>query len=178
MSTESFIDHLELLGKQNRGALAVLRRSSGFPPGAYPPAFPYVERYVARDSSPKDGRRLALYVVAALYARHPKVDGQSFATAWGELARRPNRGDGIEKRFIALLGADAENLSDYLRQAVSLLAAEAIGLDYAALLRDLSLWLDSRLDPEIRDSIRQRWARDFYRALSLLAADDIQDATH
>lgn len=178
MSTEDFIAHLEKLGEQDRGAIATLRRSLGFPPGTYPPAYPHVERFVARDSSPHEGRRLALYVVAALYARHPKAGGQSFASAWGELARQPHRGDSIEKRFIALLGADAENLPDYLRQAVSLLAADGIGLDYAALLRDLSLWLNSRVDPEIRDRIRQRWARDFYRALLPPAAADTQDATH
>ena len=46
-------------------------------------------------------------------------------------------------------------------QAISLLAADGIGCDYARLLDDLSRWLNSAGDPSL---LRQRWARDFYRA--------------
>ncbi|MNQ61216.1 CRISPR-associated protein Cse2 [compost metagenome] len=72
----------------------------------------------------------------------------------------------IEQRFIALLGADAENLANYLRQVISLLAAGDQPLDYGVLLRDLSVWLNPHIDPERRDAVRQRWARDFYRVLA------------
>jgi CRISPR system Cascade subunit CasB len=72
--------------------------------------------------------------------------------------------ESIEKRFIALLGADADNLEEYLRQIVTLLAADDCGLDYIALLNDLPYWLNPNAT-EKRDQIRQRWARDFYGAL-------------
>jgi len=162
---QDFVAHLIRLREGKAAALAELRRSLSFAPGAYPPAYPYVERFVAGDSHAEDSSRLALYVVAGLFAQHPQTASASLASSFGELMRRRDSAS-IEKRFVALLGADAENLADYLRQVVSLLAADDIGLDYAALLKDLRFWLNPRLDPDVRDRIRQRWARDFYRALA------------
>lgn len=170
---QDFVAHLIQLRERNAGALAELRRSLSFALGAHVKAFPYAERFVARDSHPQDAQRLALYLSAGLFALHPHPAPRSLAAAFGELMHRRGS-DSIEKRFIALLGADAENLADYLRQTISLLAADDIGLDYAALLNDLRFWLNPRLDPEVRDCIRQRWARDFYRAL----AHDAETATH
>jgi len=157
---EQFIAHLQALKERDRGALAALRHSLAFGPGCYPKAFPYVERFAGAAVHERDARRLALYAVAGLFARHPQQGAQSFATALGELMAR-RQSQSIEGRFIALLGADAENVVDYLRQAISLLAADAIGCDYARLLDDLSRWLNPAADPSL---LRQRWARDFYRA--------------
>lgn len=160
--TQKFIRHLQHIKERDRGALAILRRSLSFEPGAYPAAYPYVERYVPQDRHAQDSFRLALYVVAGLYASHPVQSEQSFAGSLGELLRK-RESPSLEKRFVALLGADPENLADYLRQSVSLLASEAIGCDYAALTNDVAIWLDPRIDPDRRDAVRQRWARDFYR---------------
>lgn len=160
-----FLKHLEGLHSRNPGAMAVLRRSLSFAPGSHPPTYPHVERFVARDAPPYDSGRLALYAVAGLFAMHPKQADRSLAASFGELMRR-RESDSIEKRFVALLGADAENVTEYLRQVVSLLAADDIGLDYAALLDDLRYLLNPRLAPESRDRTRQVWARDFYRALN------------
>lgn len=157
---EQFIAHLNMLKERDRGALATLRHSLAFEPGRYPKAFPYVERFAGAAVHECDARRLALYAVAGLFARHPQQGSQSFATALGELMAR-RQSPSVEGRFIALLGADAENIVDYLRQAISLLAADAIGCDYARLLDDLSRWLNPAADPSF---LRQRWARDFYRA--------------
>jgi CRISPR system Cascade subunit CasB len=159
-----FIAHLSRLQKQDRGALAVLRHSLSFAPGAYPPAYPYVERFVGGDRHAADPFRLALYVVAGLFALHPQTAPRSLAASLGELMRKRESGS-IEKRFIALLGADTENLADYLRQTVTLLAADDLGLNYALLLDELARWLNPYAT-EARDQIRQRWARDFYRALT------------
>lgn len=157
---ERFIDHLQALRARDHGALATLRHSLAFVPGAYPKAYPYVERFVGAERPAGDARRLALYAVAGLFARHPRVQAQSFAAAFGALLRK--RGSpSIEQRFVALLGADPDNIADYLRQAFSLLAAEDIGLDHARLLDDLSVWMNPRAD---RDRLLQQWARDFYRA--------------
>lgn len=165
----AFVEHLQKLQDKDRGAMATLRHSLAFAPGAYPKAYPYVERYAKADWHERDARRLALYGVAGLFARHPKQHARSFGTAFGELMRArskpsdPNKS--IEARFIALLGADPEGVLDHLRQAISLMATDGIGLDYASLLTDLSCWLHQAGDPERRDRLRQRWARDFYRAL-------------
>ncbi|EHY79333.1 type I-E CRISPR-associated protein Cse2/CasB [Stutzerimonas stutzeri] len=157
---ETFIAHLIALKERDRGALAALRHSLAFEPGCYPRAFPYVERFAGEATHERDARRLALYAVAGLFARHPHQQAQSFATALGELMAR-RQSPSIEGRFIALLGANAENIVEYLRQGVSLLAADDIGCDYALLLDDLSHWLNPNADPS---RLRQRWARDFYRA--------------
>jgi CRISPR system Cascade subunit CasB len=162
--SKSFIRYLQTLKECDKGALAVLRHSLAFEPGTYPKAFPCVERFAGEATHEHDARRLALYAVAALFARHPHhAENKSFAAAFGELMRR-RESDSIERRFVALLGADAENIVDYLRQATSLLAAEDIGYDYARLLEDLSSWMNP-IKVEKRDNSRQHWARDFYRAI-------------
>lgn len=163
--SERFVAHLQALKERDSGAMAALRHSLAFDPGAYPPAYPYVERFVGQDVHERDARRLALYTVAGLYAKHPQQrGGQSCAAAFGELMFR-RRSASIENRFVALLAADAEHIHVYLRQAVSLMAADGVELDYSRLLDDLSLWMNPYVDPERRDRLRQRWARDFYRAL-------------
>jgi CRISPR system Cascade subunit CasB len=159
----SFITHLIGLRENDRGALAHLKRSLGFDPGAYPRAYPYVERFVGADKHADDPWRRALYLTAGLFALHPiHHDGVSFATALGRVGRSRDSSS-IEQRFIALLGAEPDSLPTLLRQSISLLAADGQGCDYASLLGDLSRWLDS-FRPETRDQLCQRWARDFYRA--------------
>ncbi|HCW95242.1 type I-E CRISPR-associated protein Cse2/CasB [Pseudomonas sp. S5(2021)] len=167
---EQFIAHLLALKERDRGALAALRHSLSFEPGAYPKAFPYVERFAGNAVHERDARRLALYAVAGLFARHPEQAPQSLASALGELQHR-RASTSIEGRFIALLGADAENIVDYLRQVIGLLAADSIGCDYAQLLKDLSQWMNPATDPS---RLRQRWARDYYRAAEA-ANSDISD---
>lgn len=163
----SFINYLASLKKDNRAGIAILRRSLGFPPGQYPAAYPYVERFVAQDKYQDDAQRCALYLVAGLYALHPMSKADSLAASFGVL-RHQSKSASIESRFIALLAADPTNLSNYLRQVVSLLASAKIGLDYEGLLKDLSYWMNPYLEPTVRDRIRQRWARDFYRSLMVL----------
>lgn len=169
----NFIGYLRTLKECDPGALAALRHSLAFAPGNYPKVYPYVERFVGAGWNERDARRLARYAVAGLFARHSQQADHSFAYAFGDLMRRRKSGS-IEGRFVALLGADSENIFDYLRQAISLLAADGIGLDYAALLDDLSVWMNPHAD---RDRIRQRWARDFYRALSSASETETTNAS-
>jgi CRISPR system Cascade subunit CasB len=172
--SEKFVQHLISLGTHDRGALAVLRHSLAFEPGTYPKAFPYVERFVSASSHERDARRLALYAVAALYARHPRHQEQSFASAFGVLFRK-RESLGIEGRFVALLGADAENIFDYLRQAIGVLASDDIGLNYLILLGDLSRWMNSKTNA---DRLRQRWARDFYSVVHIEAISEANIETN
>jgi CRISPR system Cascade subunit CasB len=157
---DAFVQYLKTLKERDRGALATLRHSLAFEPGTYPKAFPFVERFAGAAAHERDARRVALYAVAGLFAAHPFQEAKSLATALGQLMRV--RGSpSLEQRFIALLGADAENVHHYLRQVVSLLAADGLGCDYSRLLDDLTYWMRPGSDPA---RIRQRWARDFYRA--------------
>lgn len=160
--SEEFVEHLQSLDKNNRGAIAALRRSLGFAPGTYPPAYPSVERFVAKGDD-KPWQRQALYLTAGLFAMHPQhAQGQNLAAMLARVMSRRNS-PSIEKRFVALLATEAEELPDHLRQVVSLLAADKAAIDYAELLGDLTVWLQPRAF-EPRDWLRQRWARAFYRA--------------
>lgn len=163
---DRFVDHLQRL---DRAALAVLRRSLAHPLGSHAPAFPFVERF-ASGEHPNDTRRVALYLTAGLYALNPRHRaGQPLARALAQ-QRHERDSDSLEKRFSALLGADAQGLPTLLRHAVQLLAADERGFDFAALLDDLGILLDDWPSPR-RDRVRQRWARDFYRTGAEPAAD-------
>lgn len=159
----AFVAHLSALAVKDRGALAALRRSLSFDPGAFPAAYPYVERFVGRERHADDPWRQALYLTAGLFSLLPTSGGKiSFAAAFGTLARQRDSGS-IEQRFVALLGAEPESLPNLLRQAVSLLATDGLVFDYCHLLDDLTRWLNP-FTQEARDRLRQQWARDFYRA--------------
>lgn len=157
-----FISHLQALAERDRGALAALRRSLGFAPGTFAAAMPAVEPFVAQIEE-REATRLALYMVAGLFAANPRQrEGRSLAQALAEVQARRASGS-IERRFMALLAADADALPVHLRHLVSLLAAEEQAYDHAQLIADLSRWIDPWRDGE-RDRVRQRWARDFYRS--------------
>ena len=162
--SDQFFEHLKRLRVRDRGALAILRRSLSFAPGAFPPAYAYVERFVGADRKASDPLRLALYLVAGLYALHPETGESTLAVGLAELMIRRDSGS-IEGRFLALLEADAENVAEYLRHSVTLFAADNMGIDYAVLLNDLRVWL-SPYAAEKRDQIRQKWAREFYGTLA------------
>ncbi len=173
---ERFVAHLNQLVERDRGARAVLRRSLTFAPGTYPAAFAHVERFVG-DGHDRDPLRQALYLVAGLHASHPQHRaGTSLARSFGRLMLE-RQSPSIEKRFIALLSSDAQGLPELLRQAVTLLSTDGRALDYVALLDDLALW-HKPWALEAQDRLRQRWARDFYRAESdeAPATDDRADA--
>ena len=160
---QAFIAHLSTLAESERGGMAMLRRSLTFDPGAFPAAYPYVERFVGQNRRADDPYRRALYLTAGLFALHPEHTGKvSFAAAFGCLARERGSGS-IEQRFVTLLSAEPESLPNLLRQSVSLLAADGLGFDYVRLLDDLTRWLNV-FGQELRDNLRQQWARDFYRA--------------
>ena len=162
-ASQSFIAYLVKLKESDRGALSHLKRSLGFAPGAYPKAYPYVERFVGADRHAQDPWRLALYLTAGLFALHPcHQTGLSVASAWGRLGKQ-RKSDSIEQRFIALLGADVQSLPVLLRQATSLLSADNLACDFAALQDDLARWLNPHAHDQ-HDTLRQKWARDFYRA--------------
>lgn len=162
----AFVTYLCDLQQRDRGALAQLKRSLSFAPGAYPQAYPHVERFVGVDKHADDPWRKALYLTAGLYALHPShQNGQSVATALGQLGRLRGSAS-VEQRFIALLGAEAHSLPTLLRSALSLLAADGHACDFTRLLDDLTRWLNPYAI-EARERLCQQWARDFYRAYDM-----------
>lgn len=158
---EGFIDFLEELNPEhgaNRKAFAELRRSLAFDLGTHIPSFAYVEKKLYGFSARK---RNMCYLIAGLYALHPKQSGLEFGQALA-LLKDKRDSDSLEKRFLALLSTDEDSqLAHYLRQMINLLKQEDIGLNYAKLLKDLFAW------QHFDKYIQRRWAQHYYRYQAL-----------
>jgi hypothetical protein len=87
----------------------------------------------------------------------PQRQGVNFGAAFGAdltLEEKQQR----EKRFIDLLDTDADELPYKLRQAITLIARERIGLDWVLLIQHLGHW--SHPDRWVQ----RAWARGFWAA--------------
>jgi len=98
------------------------------------------------------------FAIAALFALHP-LDTKEKLSLGGSFGRLRKKSDSIEKHFQLLLASDEEDLFERLKQAVSLLKANNIPVNWYALLTDLTIksWDDSQRLTQLT------WARDFYR---------------
>jgi len=154
-----FIAYLQSLAeKQERGALAALRRGLGQPPGTVAETFRYVEPWLGEKRSP--AREAAFYLVASLFALHPKTTHQGNMGAHLAQTRSEGGEDALERRFTALLAAHPDDLPFYLRQAVSFLKSKEVPVNWNELLWDLQNWDEKRDDP--RRSIQKKWASAFW----------------
>jgi CRISPR system Cascade subunit CasB len=150
----SFVTYLENK-RDDRAALAALRRGLGRPPGTVPDMYRYVVPWLPDEAPP--WREDAYYLIAALFAYHPKEGGRG--NMGNHFARtRDPQGDNtaIERRFTTLLAAHPDDLDDYLRQAVSFLKSEEVPINWHQLLSDVMAWGH----PE--RYVQQRWARGFW----------------
>jgi len=151
-----FIEHLESLSEKDTKVRAVLRRSLAFDPGDCVPAFPYVEPFVKGEENPR--RREVFYLVAGLWASHWREGRNGSPQSLGKAcaAYQVANGSGsTERRFIALLDADHDQLPHHLRQMISLLKDQP--LDFGDLLKRLLYWHDERKNSQLA------WAREYYQ---------------
>lgn len=136
------------------GGRATLRRSLAFEPGAWPPAFRYVERWVAA-SSGKWERKVA-YLVAGLQASSRAERHYPDLGTAARILSTLSGSQSVEARFLALLDADQEQLRHRLRQILTLMDSQGIAPDWEKLRRDLLHW-------QAEDRwVQQRWARSYY----------------
>lgn len=140
-----------------RGTLAALRRGLGKPPGLAPEMHPFVVPLLPDGANPSTDANY--YLIASLFAWHPAPDPQR-SNLGGSFARiEPTEmNPSIERRFMALLGCDAERLPYHLRQAIGLLRAKNIAVNWHELLVDVRDWEN----PERK--VQRRWARAFWGA--------------
>jgi len=162
-----FIGWLEGLNKKDTKVRAVLRRSLAFDPGAFVPAYPYVEPFVQGEGN--SWRREMHYLVAGLWAAHWREgcsgEPMPIGEACQELYLVKDKSPSIERRFITLLDSDQDQLPHRLRQMVALLKDQPI--DFEALLTGLAYWNDDR------KRTQNAWARDFYRSMQ----EDVETET-
>jgi len=151
---QPFITYLEGL-REDRGALAALRRGLGQPPGTVTSMYRYVVPWLGDDVPA--WREAAYYTVAALYASHPAPGGKGNMGAHFSQARGQQGSDAaIERRFTTLLAAHPDDLDTYLRQAVSYLRSKEVPVNWHQLLSDVVAWGH----PD--RYVQKRWARAFW----------------
>jgi CRISPR system Cascade subunit CasB len=152
--TEEFIGYLEGL-REDRAALAALRRGLGQPPGTVADMYRYVVPWLSEDTPRR--REAAFYTIAALFAYHPQPGGSDnmghhFARARGLVGDET----AIERRFTVLLSAHPDDLQFGLRQAVSFLKSKEVPVNWQQLLFDILNWGH----PD--GFVQRQWARGFW----------------
>jgi len=173
--TYPFITYLEgLAEREDRGALAALRRGLGQPPGTVAAMYPYVVPWLPADAPP--WQEAAYYLIAALFALHPAPGGtgnlgESFRQA--QDTEPPPAGEAqrispVERRFTALLAAHPDDLPDHLRQTVSFLKSKEVAINWHQLLVDVQEW--NRPDRRVQ----KEWARTFWGARRQESAEQAQ----
>lgn len=177
-----FIQHLADL--ESSRAYAALRRAlAGQVLDGYVPAYPYIERFLANQTSEDSEslgyryRRKVFYLVAGLYCSlhqpddpaalpaDPEKPGSTLGKAVAELHKELYKeGTGIheisslEQRFIRLLDSDQEQRPHLLQQMIMLIKPHAIPIHWVRLMNDLLQWTDRN------DAVRRQWAQEFYRS--------------
>jgi CRISPR system Cascade subunit CasB len=163
------IDHLLSLHRDHdkrhdvtaRGKLANLRYAmrdrihADYPVGR---VFPALKVGSLTDNADRNEWRT---LIAGLFGyAHDDVEnrrGISLGVALRDLFEK-RENESLERRFMALLNADAEHLPGHLRQSISLLKAENIGLGWERLLTDVCNWNVSG------KRVQKTWIQDYYRS--------------
>lgn len=153
--TNPFITYLISL-KENRGALAALRRGLGAQPGSAPEMFPYVVPWLPEKCSQR--MEAAYYLTAALFAYHPEniPSGNLGAHLRATIAAGGNE-QATERRFVVLLQSHPSDLSVQLRHAVSYLKSKDQPINWQQLFEDLLRW------DHPQQYIQKRWAGSFWQ---------------
>lgn len=141
----------------DRATLAKLRRGLGKEPGAPGAAErdAWVLKRLRQDASRAELEKCCL--VASLFGLHPDSGGMgTLGAAFRQLWKSNDEAEGPERRFVALLDSDSEDLPMRLRQAISLLKTNDIAINWQQLLRDLRSW--SHPDRYVQ----RQWAKDFW----------------
>ncbi|MDQ3129935.1 MAG: type I-E CRISPR-associated protein Cse2/CasB [Acidobacteriota bacterium] len=138
---------------QNRAALANLRRGLGKPPKTAMEMFPYLGQFLSHKT--KANYENTVFIAAALFAYYPDAK-HAKGNLGASLRELKENSDSIEKRFVALLNAEAEDLPYYLRQIIGLLKANEIAVNWERLFKDILNWNgDKRY-------VQQKWAEQFW----------------
>ncbi len=158
--SDNFIEYLEKLrDREDRGALAALRRGLGRPPGEATEMYPYIFCFAGIKSlEEKD-----YFLVASLFALHPDKGGNGYMGSVFLRIKQLTNSDSIEQRFVALLNSDKEDLPIHLRHAVALAKGKDIPINWGQLLKDIRCW-----DHEAR-FVQRNWARDFWATDNVVA---------
>lgn len=192
-----FIQFLDAQGDPNRSKngranLAELRRSAADPLNDTRSIWILGELLPEKDGWAFDSYRL----VATLYAlnaqrfttpigghklptfkddeEQPKYKRRSFGESLRRLRMQLGAGEeSLDKRFVALLDTDTDNLAVPLRGFIQRIASAPktdIPVDYRQLLKDLLNWNGDAQTAKL--SARRRWARDYWQPIAVADSED------
>jgi len=155
---ESFIAYLESIVKRDdRAILAHFRRGLGKEPGTAMEMFPYLARFTQNFYRSDEN---AYFLVASLFGMYPtfswKADEKGQNNLGKSLSFLKDQSDSIEKRFVALLNADEEDLPNHLRQIISLLKSKEAPINWLQLLKDIKFWSSENR------RVQRNWANGFW----------------
>lgn len=180
-TTYELISAIERLrDNDDRARLASLRRGLGQSPGAVLEASRVIEHMLDEDDPPWVAD--TLYVIAPLFALHPVSYRGDRWTDMGDhfralFSRDEDPPPNVERRFLALLSSEPDDLPDALRQAVSLLKQKEVAVNWHRLFDDVQKWLTpSPEGEEKRQEVRLRWSRHFWRLSGQKTGSDSQQA--
>lgn len=160
----------------DRAALAALRRGLGKRPGEAPQMFPVLIPLLPTGRLSSWDEACA-YTIAALFAMHPVTWQGEASGRWtrnlGASMRRLREAtdsDGPERRLVALLNSDDEDLGEHLRGVVALLRSKDVPVDWYQLAYDLLNW--NRASREVQ----RRWATSYWAQPEQTAATPESEA--
>ena len=156
---QAFVAYLSgLAGREERGALAALRRGLGRSPGTTPETFKYAVPWLSQEAVRADEDRY--FLVASLFGLHPSSTSEgNMGATFRQIHREGGHeeGDSLEKRFVALLNAHSDDLPNHLRHAVAMARSNDVPVNWYQLLCDLRHWGH----PD--RFVQRQWATSFWR---------------
>jgi len=147
-----------LRDREDRGALAALRRGLGKPPASVPETFPLVIPRIPNDATKWEEE--LYFMIASLFAFYPSPEGEGDMGSVFRHIRSKTKSESVEKRFIALLRAHRDDLSDHLRHAVALAKSHDIPINWNELFVDLRKWNWASLVSQ------RKWAKSYWKEKS------------
>jgi CRISPR type I-E-associated protein CasB/Cse2 len=122
--------------------------------------FPYVVPYLPREGTSQQEE--AFFVTGAGFAQHPSLGVSenrprvrlNLGASLREVIRSKEDVAPIERRFVALLSAEREDLAEHLWRVVTFLESKEVEIDWRQFLPDLTCpsWGD----------VRREWASAFW----------------
>jgi len=178
-----FIKHLEgLVRDKNRAALAHLRSGLRRKDSRSMEMYPVIGRFLSE--KPNRNYENAVFIVAALFAYYPdaKTNAGNLGASLKELKNKEkkqnpqedSKSNPIEKRLVALLNAEADELPDYLRQIIGLLKSKEIPVNWQQLFKDVQYW-ETNDENSKYESVQKKWARSFWGSYSKENNQDKQE---
>ena len=120
--------------------------------------YPYLGQFLSNE--PKRNYENALFIVAALFAYYPDAPS-NVGNLGASMQKLKDVSDSIEKRFVALLNAEVDDLPYYLRQIIGLLKSNEIAVNWEQLFKDVQYWETDGTNSKY-ENVQARWARSFW----------------